>query len=145
MGANYEGYCSDMTRMIPLSKLTQEQEYASQMVLDAQTKAIEAIRPGLKAKEIDGICRDAISNVIPGGEFLHGTGHGVGLEIHEYPSINSRSDDILREGMVITVEPGIYIQGSYGIRWEEILLVTDSGVEYLTNYEKRTQVLESNG
>ena len=99
----------------------------------------------LKAKEIDGICRDAISNVIPGGEFLHGTGHGVGLEIHEYPSINSRSDDILREGMVITVEPGIYIQGSYGVRWEDLLLVTDSGVEYLTNYEKRTQVLDSNG
>lgn len=145
VGANYEGYCSDMTRMIPLSKLTQEQEYASQMVLDAQTKAIEAIRPGIKAKEIDGICRDAISNVIPGGEFLHGTGHGVGLEIHEYPSINSRSDDILREGMVITVEPGIYIQGSYGVRWEDLLLVTDSGVEYLTNYEKRTQVLDSNG
>ena len=70
---------------------------------------------------------------------------GFGLEIHEYPSINSRSDDILREGMVITVEPGIYIQGSYGVRWEDLLLVTDSGVEYLTNYEKRTQVLDSNG
>ena len=70
VGANYEGYCSDMTRMIPLSKLTQEQEYASQMVLDAQTKAIEAIRPGIKAKEIDGICRDAISNVIQEENFF---------------------------------------------------------------------------
>ncbi len=145
VGANFEGYCSDMTRMIPLSKLSAEQEYALQIVLDAQTKAIEAIRPGIKAKEVDAICRDALSNAILGAEFLHGTGHGVGLEIHEYPRINSKSDDIIQEGMVITVEPGIYIEGSYGIRWEDLLLVTDSGVEYLTNYDKRTQVGNSYG
>ncbi len=145
VGANFEGYCSDMTRMIPLSKLSAEQEYALQIVLDAQTKAIEAIRPGIKAKEVDAICRDALSNAILGAEFLHGTGHGVGLEIHEYPRINSKSDDIIQEGMVVTVEPGIYIEGSYGIRWEDLLLVTDSGVEYLTNYDKRTQVGNSYG
>tara|TARA_A200000159_G_C7188705_1_gene282840 strand:- start:301 stop:696 length:396 start_codon:yes stop_codon:yes gene_type:complete len=131
--------------MIPLSELSKEQEYAAQIVLDAQIKAIEAIRPGIKAKEVDGICRDALSNAITGGEFLHGTGHGVGLEIHEYPRINSKSDDILREGMVVTVEPGIYIEGSYGVRWEDLLLVTGNGVEYLTNYEKRTQVGNSHG
>lgn len=145
VGANFKGYCSDMTRMIPLSELSKEQEYAAQIVLDAQIKAIEAIRPGIKAKEVDGICRDALSNAITGGEFLHGTGHGVGLEIHEYPRINSKSDDILREGMVVTVEPGIYIEGSYGVRWEDLLLVTGNGVEYLTNYEKRTQVGNSHG
>ena len=145
VGANFEGYCSDMTRMIPLSKLSAEQEYALQIVLDAQTKAIEAIRPGIKAKDVDAICRDALSNAILGAEFLHGTGHGVGLEIHEYPRINSKSDDIIQEGMVVTVEPGIYIEGSYGIRWEDLLLVTDSGVEYLTNYDKRTQVGNSYG
>ena len=138
VGANFEGYCSDMTRMIPLSKLSKEQERASQIVLDAQIKAIESIRPGIRAKEVDAICRDILSNAISGGEFLHGTGHGVGLEIHEYPSINSKSNDMLREGMVVTVEPGIYFEGSYGIRWEDLLLVTDSGIEYLTNYKKHT-------
>ena len=145
VGANFEGYCSDMTRMIPLSKLSKEQEYASQLVLDSQTKAIEAIRPGIEAKEIDAICRDALSDGKHGGKFLHGTGHGVGLEIHEYPRINSKSDDILQEGMIITVEPGIYLEGSYGIRWEDLLLVTDSGSEYLTNYRKHTQVSDSLG
>ena len=145
VGANFEGYCSDMTRMIPLSELSKEQEYAFQIVLDAQIKAIESIRPGMRAKEVDEICRDALSDAITGGEFLHGTGHGVGLEIHEYPRINSKSDDILQEGMVVTVEPGIYIEGSYGVRWEDLLLVTGNGVEYLTNYEKRTQVRDSHG
>ena len=145
VGANFEGYCSDMTRMIPLSELNKEQKYASQIVLDAQIKAIESIRPGMRAKEVDGICRDILSNAIPGGEFLHGTGHGVGLEIHEYPRINSKSNDMLQEGMVITVEPGIYIEGSYGIRWEDLLLVTDTGIEYLTNYKKLTQVGNSHG
>ena len=140
VGANFEGYCSDMTRVIPLSKLSKEQEYVSEIVLDAQIKAIESIRPGIRAKELDGICRGILSNAIPGGEFLHGTGHGVGLEIHEYPRINSKSDDILLEGMVITVEPGIYVEGLYGIRWEDLLLITDSGIEYLTNYKKHTQV-----
>ncbi len=124
---------------------SKEQEHASQIVLDAQIKAIESIRPGIRAKEVDGICRNILLNAIPGGEFLHGTGHGVGLEIHEYPSINSKSNDILQEGMVITVEPGIYIEGSYGIRWEDLLLVTDSGIEYLTNYKKHTQVGNSHG
>jgi Xaa-Pro aminopeptidase len=99
----------------------------------------------MRAKEVDEICRDALSDAITGGEFLHGTGHGVGLEIHEYPRINSKSDDILQEGMVVTVEPGIYIEGSYGVRWEDLLLVTGNGVEYLTNYEKRTQVRDSHG
>ena len=99
----------------------------------------------MRAKEVDGICRDILSNAIPGGEFLHGTGHGVGLEIHENPRINSKSNDMLQEGMVITIEPGIYIEGSYGIRWEDLLLITDTGIEYLTNYKKLTQVGNSHG
>jgi Xaa-Pro aminopeptidase len=145
IGANYKGYCSDMTRMIPLSTMSAEQKHVSQIVLDAQRKAIEAIRPGIMAKEIDGICRDALNDKGFGDRFLHGTGHGVGLEIHEFPRINSRSEDLIQEGMVITVEPGIYLEDSFGIRWEDLFLVTDTGVEYLTNYGKLTQLDETQG
>ena len=75
-----------------------------------------------------------------GENFTHGTGHGVGLEIHEYPRINSKSEDLIEEGMVITIEPGIYLDGKYGIRWEDLLLVTSDGVEFLTKSEKLTQL-----
>ena len=143
VGANYDGYCSDMTRVIPLSKLSEEQMKVSQKVLDAQERAIQMIRPGVTANEIDAVCRNTLSENGLAKKFTHGAGHGVGLEIHEYPRINRTSSDVIQEGMVITVEPGVYLEGSYGIRWEDLLVVTSKGVEYLTKYEKLTQVSKS--
>lgn len=140
VGAQYNGYRSDMTRMIPTGSLTQEQNEMIELVLEAQKVAISEVRPGILGKEIDHACRTYLKENGFGENFTHGTGHGVGLEIHEYPRINSKSEDLIEEGMVITIEPGIYLDGKYGIRWEDLLLVTSDGVEFLTKSEKLTQL-----
>ncbi len=132
-GAKYNGYHSDCTRTLPIGDFGQKGAKIYNIVLSAQTEAIKGVRDGVPAKEVDRIARDIIEDAGYGECFGHGTGHGVGLEVHEAPRISANSDTILKAGMIITVEPGIYIPGFGGVRIEDMLLVTKEGCEILTS------------
>ena len=132
MGVVYEGYHSDLTRPIFLGKMTPLHKKINQIVWDAQRAGIKKAGPGVPAKEVDAACRDYIAKAGYADHFGHGTGHGVGLEIHEAPTVSPRSQTILKPGMVITVEPGIYLPGKFGVRIEDMLLITEKGCEVLT-------------
>ncbi len=132
MGALKDGYNSDETRTFSIGRPSPEQRKVYEIVKDAQAKAIDAIRPGVKASAVDGAARAHIKKAGYGKFFGHGTGHGVGLEIHEGPAISPLSKEALEEGMVITIEPGIYLPGFFGVRIEDMALVTSDGCEVLT-------------
>jgi len=119
-GAVYNNYSSDTTRTIIE---TERQEEIFNIVLDAQQTAIKAIKPGIKSCTIDNVAREVITEYGYGDAFIHSTGHGVGLEIHEKPSFSKNDDTLLEKGMVVTVEPGIYIEGEFGVRIEDMILV----------------------
>ncbi|MBI5845405.1 MAG: aminopeptidase P family protein [Deltaproteobacteria bacterium] len=130
-GARVNGYCSDITRTLFAGSHEKELGNIFKIVKEAQELAISAIRPGVSAKSVDAAARDHISAHGYGALFGHGLGHGVGLAVHEAPRISPLSDAILAPGMVFTVEPGIYVPGLGGVRLENMVLVTDSGVEVL--------------
>ncbi|AHC51718.1 peptidase M24 [Sulfolobus acidocaldarius SUSAZ] len=123
IGARYNNYCFDSTRTFVKSN-NDEVKKVYEIVLQAQEEAIDAVRDGTRASEIDRIARNVIEKAGYGKYFVHSTGHGVGIEIHEYPSISLSSDAILEENMVITVEPGIYLKGKFGIRIEDTIILT---------------------
>jgi len=133
VGAKYRSYCSDMTRTFIIGKPSPKQLKIYETVRKAQMLAAENVRAGVEAREIDHIARDFISRAGYGEYFVHGLGHGVGLDIHEPPTLNPYSKDVLSEGNVLTIEPGIYIPGFGGVRIEDTVLVLDSGVEKLTD------------
>jgi len=135
-GAKYRGYASDLTRVLFTGKVSAEFRKVYQIVLDAQKKAIDAVRPGIPCSEIDAVARQYIDDAGYGKCFGHGLGHGIGLEIHEGPSFSPASETILKPGMVLTVEPGIYVKGWGGVRIEDDVVVTRSGYELLTDVEK---------
>lgn len=120
-GAIYEGYCSDNTRTMVYTECQQE---IWDIVAEAHDKAIQAIRPGLKCCEIDKVARDIIEDYGYGDKFIHSTGHSLGLDIHETPGFSLRDDTIIEEGMVITVEPGIYLEGEFGVRLEDTVSIS---------------------
>ena len=132
MGVVFEGYHSDLTRPVFLGKMSPLQKKIYRTVWDAQRLGIQKAGPGVPASEVDAACRRSIEKSGYGRYFGHGTGHGVGLEIHEAPSVSSRSKTILQPGMVITVEPGIYLPGKFGVRIEDMVLITNKGNEVLT-------------
>ena len=132
MGVVAESYHSDLTRPIFLGKMTILQKKITQIVWNAQRAGIRKAKPGVSCREVDQVCRRLIEKQGYGRYFGHGTGHGVGLEIHESPTVSSRSDTVLKPGMVITVEPGIYLPGKFGIRIEDMVLITQNGNEVLT-------------
>ena len=132
MGVVVGGYHSDLTRCFFLGKIPLLQRKIYDIVLQAQERGIRKVRPGVPAKEVDAACRDFIRHKGYGKLFGHGTGHGVGLEIHEAPTVSGRSAEILEPGMVVTVEPGIYLPDRFGVRIEDMVLVTDKGHEVLT-------------
>jgi Xaa-Pro aminopeptidase len=113
-------------------KPSPKQEQIYQIVNDAHDKAIEKIRPGIPTCEVDSAARDYIRGQGYGDYFGHGTGHGIGLAVHEDPAINGENKDLLREGMVFTIEPGIYIPDWGGVRIEDMVRVTSQGAEVLT-------------
>jgi Xaa-Pro dipeptidase len=119
-GAVYNNYSSDTTRTIIQ---TEKQEEIFNIVLEAQQTAIKSIKPGVKSSEIDNIAREVITEYGYGDAFIHSTGHGVGLEIHEKPSLSKNDEGILEKDMVVTVEPGIYLEGEFGIRIEDMILI----------------------
>jgi Xaa-Pro aminopeptidase len=131
-GAKYEGYISDMTRVLITGKITSKIRRIYQLVLKAQEAAIQAIEPGVACGEIDKIARDIITDGGHGRHFGHGLGHGLGLVVHEQPRFAKENKTILRPGMVVTVEPGIYLEGWGGVRIEDDILVTRGGHEVLS-------------
>jgi Xaa-Pro aminopeptidase len=141
-GIVLDGYCSDMTRTVHLGKASVEARRLYLAVLDAQQAAIAAVHPGVSAAEVDQAARTELKRVRLDRFFTHSTGHGVGLEIHESPRLAAGSDTILQPGMVITIEPGIYLPGKCGVRIEDMLLVTERGYDVLTPVGK--ELLELN-
>jgi Xaa-Pro aminopeptidase len=141
-GGEYEGYCSDMTRMLAIKgrHLTKQLEIYS-IVYAAQRRAVEAVRDGVRAKQIDSAARDLIKQKGYGDYFGHGTGHGVGLAVHERPVISGQSEDTIKKGMVFTIEPGIYLPGIGGARIEDMIYVRGSGAEVLTTLPRKLEVI----
>ncbi len=136
LGAIYGGYCSDLTRTFSLGDLTRAQERIFKVALKAQQAAITAIKPGMKAAEIDGIARKIIKKEGFGEYFPHLSGHGLGLSIHESPIVDRGVETVLKSGMITTIEPGIYLPGVGGARIEDMVLITETGYELLTRVKR---------
>lgn len=143
MGANLAGYMSDMTRVAHFGPPPREFARLYDAVLEAQQAALQVVRAGVKARRVDQAARRALKARGLDRFFTHSTGHGVGLEIHEGPRLGAKSDEILEAGMVVTVEPGIYLPGKAGIRIEDTVVVSPTGAEILTPVSKEVMVLES--
>ena len=141
-GCKVNGYCSDMTRTVAMGELAPELKNIYNICLKAQLAVLEAIRPGAVAREVDGVARSIISQAGFGEQFGHGLGHGVGLQIHEAPTLNTRSLEVLRPGMLVTDEPGIYLAGKGGVRIEDLVLVTEEGCEPLSRSPKELIIID---
>ena len=136
-GALYDGYCSDMTRTVWVNRVSDpDLRRAVDVVLASQAAGVAAVAPGVSCAEVDRVCREIIADAGWGDRFLHGTGHGVGLDIHEAPSVAATSTDTLRVGHVVTVEPGVYLPGLGGVRIEDTVVVTDDGCRPLNSTPK---------
>ena len=134
-------YCSDMTRTVFFGNPVDTFKRIYDIVLEANLKAIDCIKPGIKACEIDKVAREVITKRGYGDYFIHRTGHGVGIEIHEMPYISSNSEVILEAGMIFSIEPGIYLPNVGGVRIEDLVLVTKNGCEILNNYSKSLTIV----
>lgn len=141
-GIKFKRYCSDRTRTAIFDEninfkksqnfKNQKQQEIFEIVKEAQNLAIKAVKPGIKACQIDKIARDFITENGFKEAFFHSTGHGVGLDIHELPNISPKDDTILQKGMVFSIEPGIYLQNEFGVRIEDVVAVSDDGCEILS-------------
>lgn len=136
-GCLYNGYCSDMTRTVVCGKVDDLQKEIYDIVLTAHLKAMDVIKPGMICKDVDKVARDYIEEKGYGKYFGHGLGHSVGLFIHESPALNPRDNTVLEAGIIETVEPGIYIPGKFGVRIEDMGVVTSNGFESFSNSPKQ--------
>lgn len=139
-GAELDGYCSDCTRTVAAGEATEEAREAYQLVLEAQLAGLQAVRAGASCKAVDGVARAVIDAAGRGEQFGHGLGHGVGLDVHEEPRLSQRSEEQLQAGNVVTVEPGVYEPGAFGVRIEDLVVVDDGGCEILTSVPKELRV-----
>jgi Xaa-Pro aminopeptidase len=136
-GALYDGYCSDLTRTLMIGRVSSRMKQIYKVVLDAQQTAIKFLRPGVTTRQADQVARDVIADAGFAKEFGHGLGHGIGRDIHEMPSMRKNGgEEELRPGMIVTVEPGIYLPGEGGVRIEDDVLITHSGCEVLTSLDR---------
>jgi len=135
-GARVDGYCSDMTRTICLGAWPKPLRAVYGVVLDAQLSAMKAVRSGVRARDVDAVARSIISDAGFGDFFGHGLGHGIGLDVHEGPRVSRQSDTVLEAGMIVTIEPGVYLPGVGGVRIEDDVLVTESGAKNLCSLPK---------
>ena len=135
-GCIYKGYCSDMTRTVALGFVTEEMDKVYKTVLKAQLAGIAATKAGVSGKAIDGAARKVIADAGYGEYFGHGYGHSLGLEIHENPSPNASNTEPLPAGVVCSAEPGIYLPGKFGVRIEDVTIITEEGCEDITGSPK---------
>lgn len=135
-GATYEGYCSDTTRTLCIGEASEKMKEVYNIVKGAQEIGIRTVKPGIKAKEIDIAVRNHIEEKGYGEYFTHRTGHGLGMEVHEEPYISSIGETVLEPGMVFSIEPGIYLEGEFGVRIEDIVVVTEEGCRRFNNTSK---------
>lgn len=140
-GAYFRGYCSDITRTVAVGELSDELKRIYTIVKEAQERGVEGIKAGMSGKQADALTRDYISEKGYGEYFGHSTGHGIGLEIHEGPTLSVKSETVLKPGMVVTVEPGIYLPGVGGVRIEDDVLITETGNDVLTKATKELLVV----
>lgn len=140
-GAVYDGYHSDMTRTVCVGEPDAEMKEVYSIVLAAQAKALKAVRSGITGSELDRKARSVIEEYGYGDNFGHSLGHGVGMEIHEFPNASAKSERVLKENMVVTVEPGIYLPGKFGVRIEDFVVVTENSCENLTKCPKNLIIL----
>jgi Xaa-Pro aminopeptidase len=141
MGATLDGYASDMTRVAVPGRASNRIKRIYKAVLEAQLAGIDAVRPGVTAGSVDRCARQALKPYKLDKAFIHSTGHGLGLEIHEPPRLGKSDKTRLEEGMTITIEPGVYLEGFGGIRIEDTVVVTRSGCEVLTPTSKELREL----
>jgi Xaa-Pro aminopeptidase len=141
-GAYYKGYASDITRTVMLGKPNEKQKEIYDIVLEANKQTVSAVRSGMTGREADAIARDYIKKHGYGDNFGHGTGHGLGLEVHEAPRLSALGDTVLAPGMVVTVEPGIYLPDFGGVRIEDDVIVTESGNEVITHANKELIIID---
>jgi len=127
IGAQVEGYCADLTRTIFFGEVDRRWQEIRSMLIQAQEEALREIKPGVKSSQIDKLVRDRVKKSGYLNAFIHNTGHGVGLEVHENPVIAPKSREVLKEGMVFTIEPGVYLAGEGGVRVERMAMVTPEG------------------
>jgi Xaa-Pro aminopeptidase len=135
-GARIDGYCADCTRTFACGEPPVELRRAYEVCLAAQEAGVAAVRPGAVAGEVDAAARELIETSEFAGRFGHGLGHGVGVEVHEAPTLRMQSEDVLEAGNVVTIEPGIYLEGLGGVRIEDLLIVIDEGARVLTKFPK---------
>lgn len=142
IGGKTNGYCSDMTRTVFYKSASDKQREVYNKVLEANLKGIEAVKAGVKFSDIDRAARSVIEKAGYGKYFTHRTGHNVGIDVHEPMDVSSANDEIVKEGMIFSIEPGIYLPGEFGVRIEDLVLVTKDGCEVLNSYDKKLRIIE---
>ncbi len=140
-GCIYNGYCSDMTRTVAVGEVSEEQRMVYNSVLYTQLKILNNIRPQIKCRDMDILARKVLDDFGFAEYFGHSLGHGVGIEIHEQPTLSSKSEILLQPGMVVTVEPGVYFDGKFGVRIEDTVIITENSIENLTNSTKELLII----
>jgi Xaa-Pro aminopeptidase len=141
-GARIDGYCSDCTRTVATGRVDGEAAEVYELVRRAQAEALAAVRPGPSGRDVDAVARELISAAGQGERFGHGLGHGVGLEVHEGPRLAPSDETTLRAGNVVTVEPGVYLPGRFGVRIEDLVTVTEEGVDVFSGVDKQLLTVE---